>query len=223
MPNPNLGWEEVKYLDLAKQTFGNKHVKLFDVGFNRGYFAETWLEIFPDSEIFGFEPIPDIFKIAKETFKNDNKVKIYNFGLSDEAGKMNFYYLLDGLDGCSGLYRRPVYDKFKYKEINVDIRIFDTFRHNFPMANFIKIDVEGAELKVLKGMKLYLKEAKPEFIHFESGDCTTDQKITFKEIWEFLESYNYEIMNRDFVITPAVAITDNYEGQNYLAIRKNNI
>lgn len=223
MPNPNIGPEELKYLELAKKEFRNTHVKMIDVGMNRSYFTETWLEYFPDSEIFGFEPIPDIYEISKEKYKNDNRVHVYNYGLLDEAGKMNFYYMLDGFDGCSSLFHRPVFDRFNYKEIEIDIRVFDVWRHEFPAVNFIKIDVEGLELKVLRGMKMYLGESQPKFIQLEIGDCNLDAGISFKEIWELVESYGYEIMNKDSIIVFSSSVEDSLTASNYLAIRKNNI
>lgn len=220
MPNSNTGYEEIRYLELAKRELGSGHTKMIDVGMNRSYFTETWLEYFPDSEVFGFEPIPDIYEISKEKFKNDNRVHIENYGLLDEAGKMNFYYLLDGIDGCSSLFRRPVFDKFNYKEIDVDIRVFDVWRHKFPRVDFIKIDVEGLEFKVLKGMRQYIGDTKPKFIQLEIGDCNLDANISFKEIWDLVESYGYEIINRDLNIITSDKVIDIPEGQNYLAILK---
>jgi FkbM family methyltransferase len=214
-----LGWDELKYLDIAKKYFGDKKVVLCDVGENRGDFTAEWLEKFPNTEVYGFEPIPEIYEISKKRFENDDRVNIYNFGLSDESGKKYFYYLLNGYDGCSGSHYREVYSQYAYKEIFVDMKIFDDM-FLFPKSDYIKIDVEGHEYFVLLGMEKYIMAYNPKFIQAEIGDTTIDAGVSFKQLWELLESYGYKIMNRDLIFIDANSVVDNYEGQNYLAIYK---
>ena len=55
----------------------------------------------------------------------------------------------------------------------------------------IKIDVEGAELEVLKGFGEYLK--KTFLIQFEWGRAQLDSKNSFLEYWEILSKYGFEI------------------------------
>jgi FkbM family methyltransferase len=214
-----LGWDELKYLEIAKQYFGNKKVVLFDVGANKGDFSYEWLNIFSNSEVYGFEPIPEIYEIFKERFKKDNRVNTYNFGLSNKSGKRIFYYLLNGFDGCSGLHCRPIYSQYNYDEIKVDIKVFDNII-SFPKSDYIKIDVEGHEYFVLLGMEKYIFTYNPKFIQFEAGDTSIDSGISFEQLWKLLEFYGYKIMNRDLTFIDEKDVVDNHEGQNYLAIYK---
>jgi len=68
-----------------------------------------------------------------------------------------------------------------YKKINVEIRELESLNLNFSIE-IIKIDVEGAELEVLKGMESILKKNRPIFM-IENSD--------YENVTNFLQNAGY--------------------------------
>jgi hypothetical protein len=64
------------------------------------------------------------------------------------------------------------------------------------IPDMLKLDVEGAELDVLKGGKEIVKNIK--LIQFEHGAASLDAGIHFKDLFKFMKDLNREI----YIITP---------------------
>ena len=59
--------------------------------------------------------------------------------------------------------------------------------------NFVKVDVEGAELDVLKGMTETIKTYKPTIIYeVDDGDRTAYER-KYQKLESFLQSFNYQV------------------------------
>ena len=59
--------------------------------------------------------------------------------------------------------------------------------------DYLKIDTEGSEFKILRGAEKLLKEKKIFFIQFEYGLSELDDNIpSFQKISNFLRSFDYE-------------------------------
>jgi len=91
--------------------------------------------------------------------------------------------------GYSSLYPRS--DREQLQEIRVPIRRLDDLVGT-ETADVVKIDVEGAELAVLRGGKALLARDKPT-IMFESGpEEVGDYSKT--AIWEWLDRADYDVL-----------------------------
>ena len=213
-----LGWDERKFIEFIKGKIGDPSV-LVDVGFNRGYFTEEWLENFPNSKVFGFEPIGELANIGKENFANNKNVRIFNVGLHNEDCNKKLYFLHNGFDGMSSIHYRPVYyPRFEYTEIEVKLERLDNFITSLPQIDYMKIDTEGNEVFVLEGADQILRTIPPTFIQFEYGECYQDSKTTGRQIVRLLQKYKYVIYNRDLTIVTPDTFVENYDLQNYLAV-----
>ncbi len=88
--------------------------------------------------------------------------------MADEIGTSTFHYVKNA-PAFSGLKRRDYEVKHPdIQEIEVSVRRLDDIIEPGTHVDFIKIDVEGAELGVLKGAKNTLKKHKP-IVVFECG------------------------------------------------------
>ena len=82
--------------------------------------------------------------------------------------------------------------KYDFQKSNlIKLKRFDKLELKIDSIKLIKIDVEGAELEVLKGFGEYLK--KTFLIQFEWGRSQLDSKNSFLEFWEILSKYGFEI------------------------------
>lgn len=164
---------------------------VFDVGANFGWYSLNLSRRYPDCKFYSFEPIPKTFKYLESNVKlNDFKnINIYNFGLSNEEKNTNFYYYSSGSGNAS---LANLSDDDKVEEANCVIKRMDDFIAETKVAlDFIKCDVEGAELLVFRGGIKSIEKFKP--IIFTEILRKWSQKFNYRpnEIIELLASIGY--------------------------------
>jgi FkbM family methyltransferase len=118
----------------------------FDIGGYDGKTTETLLKKFKVEKVMLFEPSPqNLKKIAKQSFPN--KVRVLTCGLGN---------------GEKELFFSENHDQSKvvhFSNLKIRINKLDNFIHENP--NFLKIDVEGNEVPVLKGARKLIKKLTP--------------------------------------------------------------
>ena len=151
-----------------------------DVGCHSGEILDMMLETAKDGNFYCFEPIPDLASGLRGKYPRPN-VHIFEMALSDKIGSASFNYVTSN-PGYSGILKRH-YDRPHEadRKINVELNTLDNIMGS-TQVDFIKIDVEGAELQVLRGAKQTIARDRP-LIVFEHGlgaaDCyeTTPEMI----------------------------------------------
>jgi FkbM family methyltransferase len=136
---------------------------VWDIGANIGYYTSIFSKKVGDGgRVFAFEPHPSTFEKLQKTCVDNNTTNI-NLGLSNEVGSLNFS------DKSENTINSIVSDSYKGKKLSVKIDIADNVvKHLIAVIpNIIKMDVEGYELSVLKGMNELLKEEKLRLIVIE--------------------------------------------------------
>jgi len=140
---------------LNKQNFDIKNICV--VGAYHGYEIERLLFYYPNSFIYAFEGVKEHFLILEKKYSKNKRVKLFNKVVSDYVGEIKFYELGNGGEGSGSLlkfqgdkYGHPFNIKQELilpcttlsKELS-DIKI-----------DLLWVDVQGAELQVLKGTNL---------------------------------------------------------------------
>jgi FkbM family methyltransferase len=145
-----------------------------DVGCHQGSILREMLRISPNGTHYAFEPLPTMYKGLQDSFGTNPNVRVYDCALSDTEGESSFQYVVSN-PGYSGL-RKRAYDRpdEEIQEIAVKTNLLDNVLPRHIPVKFIKIDVEGAELQVLKGAIETLRDSRP-IVVFEHGlgaaDC----------------------------------------------------
>ena len=149
---------------------------IFDVGANVGQFAREVRHELPAATIYSFEPHPQSFeKLSQAVAGGLNHPQC--LALSDRIGNVTFYEY--GSEGEGSLInslvpnaRFPVRFGYQSQAITVQSTTLDHFcaSHDIGRLDFLKIDVEGAELSVLKGGAGMLRRGKIMAIYFEFND-----------------------------------------------------
>lgn len=163
-----------------------------DVGAHVGEITDLFLKYAPGGRHFAFEPIPFLAKALAEKYEDNPKVEVLNYALSDEKDFVDFT-LVSSNPSYSGLKKRK-FDRAneQVRTITVETEMLDNVFSSLDVS-LIKIDVEGAELGVLKGAKDLLKRAKPLLI-FEHGLGAADvYGYGPVEMYDFLSEYEYKI------------------------------
>jgi FkbM family methyltransferase len=186
--NHKLGKQELDFVNYIRQTVNKESICFFDVGTNRGLYVDLFLNFPKSVDIHCFEPNLDLHEQLSK--KYGNKIVLNDIGVSDKKGEIEFYELLNPeIDGCSSLIERPVFKEknwdYNIKKIQVDSIDNYFLSNNIEHIDFLKIDVEGAELLVLKGCDSLLTNSKISYIQFEYGKTFDDANITLQELYDF--------------------------------------
>lgn len=137
-----------------------------DVGANLGEVLEVMTRVAPDGRHIAFEPIPELYERLVERFPD---VDVRRTALSDVAGTADFTHVL-GDHAYSGLVRRDDFAAASRDVRRIQVsteRLDDVLPENFA-PTLVKIDVEGAELQVLRGATQTLERYRPVVL-FEHG------------------------------------------------------
>jgi FkbM family methyltransferase len=154
-----------------------------DIGAHEGSILRLMLEGAPKGQHFAFEPLPDFAERLRALFP---QVRIFELALSDTAGQVSFYRVVTN-PGYSGLRRRDYPSQLEeIHVITVQTERLDNLIPDDLAVAFIKIDVEGAEMQVLRGAAGVIKRCRP-FIVFEHGLGAADHYgTTPAEVYDFL-------------------------------------
>lgn len=133
------------------------HGVIIDVGSNIGYFSRILMErIRFDGQAHLFEPVPRLADLCRRTFADRAfRVTVHPFALGDEDAELDIYMASDGNIGWNTIIAAKAQEGMK--RLRVPIRRFDAL--GLPSPAFVKIDVEGAEHRVLRGMLPSLQAA----------------------------------------------------------------
>ena len=167
-----------------------KPLVVFDVGAYTGEYAGEVLAVFGDqAQVFCFEPNEATFSLLKSTHGNKENVRLYNFGLSDREESRVLYSNGEASSMASLYHRRPDYTNIAGGQISrVPLTTLDLFckGENIDRIDFLKMDVEGHELKVLKGAEEMIGSGGIRFIQFEFGDCNVYSRTYLKDFLDLL-------------------------------------
>lgn len=187
----NFGTYETE--ELAMQTaLIEEGQNIFDIGGNFGWYAVHIAKKFPGSNIFSYEPIPSTFKYLNENILLNGltNVKTFNYGLSDNEGKFDFYFdpelsVNASLANVSGNENIQSVECTVKKLDNIpelkDIKI-----------DFIKCDVEGAELPAFKGAENSIRKNLPVIFTEMLRKWTSKFNYSPNDIIDFLSSSGYQ-------------------------------
>ncbi|MBI5431132.1 MAG: FkbM family methyltransferase [Nitrosomonadales bacterium] len=148
--------------------------------------------------VFAFEPMSSLYARLQQHLDANrlHQVTAVKCGLSDQAGSAQLYSASqtfhDGTEhkGLGTLYSSDT--RATPTEI-IDIDTLDSFAgsRNLARIDLIKVDVEGAELPVLKGSKNVIMQFRPYLIIEIQHDTSEQAGYRAADILEFLGQFGY--------------------------------
>ncbi len=136
-----------------------------DVGCHAGEMLEQMLANAPRGNHYAFEPIPALAATLRRKF---DQVKVFEVALSDQRGTATFRHVLSR-PAYSGLRERKYPSENEQTElIEVRTERLDDLLPSDEPIHLIKVDVEGAELQVLRGAQRTIRTHKTMIV-FEHG------------------------------------------------------
>ncbi|WP_133013305.1 FkbM family methyltransferase [Marinomonas flavescens] len=156
----NFGQYEKEDSDMIFQLI-NDNDTVFDIGGNMGWYSIALSKAKKNLDIYTFEPIPKSYESLVVNAKlNRSEINIYNIGLSDKKQELTFYYHKEGSGNASSAIMNEDRENI---EVRCQVEKLDDFfkDNNLDKLDFIKCDVEGAELLTFKGAVETISKQKP--------------------------------------------------------------
>jgi FkbM family methyltransferase len=161
---------------------------IFDVGANFGDWSLAAAETWPAATIHAFEPAEAVFERLSEATAGRN-VRCVQAALSDEAGVATLHAVA-GHPGLSSLYNRDLdaHDLVMTAAEQVSLLTLDSYcaSNDIDRIDFLKIDVEGHDLSVLRGAQQMLTAGKINEIQFEFGGANVDSRTYLRDFVDLL-------------------------------------
>jgi len=184
------------FLDRLRTDYNFIPEVCYDIGSAVLHWTRHAERVWPDTKIYLF----DAFSPVEEFYKDYE----YTMGvLSDMDNKTVKFYQNDVYFGGNSYYRELAFDNGKFfpedRYIEKTTRSLDSIvkEKNYRLPDLIKIDVQGAELDVLKGATETLKHAKYLLIELQHVNYNKDAPLANVTI-DYLKSIGWECMVEKF-------------------------
>jgi FkbM family methyltransferase len=170
--------------DILKQLnqYVGSHSVVFDIGANIGNHSLYWAKKARAQRIYAFEPVQSTYKILEKNIalnRLENVVMPFNVGISDLDGNAStLSYMVESI-GSTQLQQSEDGDMCVQRLDSLPLT------DQLKRVDFVKIDVEGFEHKVLRGGSKFFPKFKPTIFIESFPD-------KFDETDRILKSYGYE-------------------------------
>ena len=180
-----------------------KNTFFFDVGANIGLISIPILKNNPSCRCISFEPSPNALPYLERTLSESSladRWQVIGRAVGAESGESDFYLSIPELGAYEGLKSagRVLVDRV----IKVPVSTIDQEWYNLgkPKVTIIKIDVEGAELLVLRGAQDCIKNCRP-YIVLEWNDINLDSyQFHCKDLLLFVQNINYRLFSIPYLM-----------------------
>ena len=188
--NNNRNWKPHKngeFNILKKFLLSNIDDKIFfDIGCNVGEFTKYLLDNNYNDKIYLFDAINSLDKSIVE----NDKVKFSKILFWDKHERLKFN--VNKNEKNSG--HNSIFDMNKIgytthnDKLEVNSSTLDYFiqENNIKKVDYLKIDTEGSEYRILKGASNNLKKNFFKFIHLEYGHAAMADRVYIKDIYDLL-------------------------------------
>ena len=209
-PNQTIKWrvdtlftKEPETIEWINSFDKKKKIIFWDIGSNIGLYSIYAAQTYNDIDIVSFEPSTSNLRILSRNISVNNlveKIKINQLPLGEKQNTNLIMHESEFIEGWSmNTFGDPIDHqgkKFKSKQSysifgnNINFYIENKVL-DFP--NYIKIDVDGLEHKILKGGDKCLENEKLESISIELNENYIEQ---FEEVTRIMKEHNFLIKQK---------------------------
>lgn len=159
VPGARLDWERLLVINYT--TLVRPHFTIIDVGGKKGRHVAVFLKRLRAARIYVYEPNPRMADILRRRYGGLPPLAIVEKALADHGGTADFTVNV-AAPGESGLRPRTYSDpdRARTRQITVPVARLDDEVFEGPVG-YVKIDVEGGEIDVLRGGRALLARHRP--------------------------------------------------------------
>jgi FkbM family methyltransferase len=159
----------------------------FDIGANTGDWTLEALQIWPACHIHAFEVAPPTFKQLTDRLTDGSRSRVTAqcLGLSDSAGPQQMFFFPDHPELTAD---RPRHEGKAVEPFEAELERGDAYveRHGIESIDFLKVDVEGAEYRVLNGFTRTLNAGRIQCLQFEYGAFSIQTRVLLADYYSML-------------------------------------
>lgn len=210
---------------VLKQLSKLNHSLILDVGANVGNWATVASATCTSARIYSFEPVPDTHQKMIEAFQKsgiDNVVPVKG-GLYKETttARINQY----ASDEHASIYDVKGAGYLATSSFEIKLLKGDEFieQNNLNFIDFVKLDVEGAEMDALIGLEKSLSENKIRLVQFEYGYINITTKVLLVDFYDFFKKHGYivgKLYPKEVDFREYSYKHEDFIGPNFIAVRK---
>ena len=197
-------WEEIQEVTESKlHDFLGKAISdircIVIVGGHLGFEIDRILQNYPKAKIHVFEASPRYFNKLSERFIGNSRVFCYNYAVSDENGTAIFYETT--IEGNGSLFPLKTQedeqtwiapDAHPAERHAVSTVTLDNFAPlAYQLLDLLWVDVQGAEMKILKGAQQTLQRCRALFLEVWTYKTMYEGQCRLPEMEKYLAEYDF--------------------------------
>lgn len=180
---------------------------VFDIGANFGWYTIIASKLVGSTgKVYAFEMVPNIVKEFRRNMELNHlekNITVENIALGEKTGMIKYFY---SEDQEMGNFQSDILLKGSrtLKEgVATMLSLDDYVRQNMiPKVDFIKCDIDGAEVLFLKGARKTIETKKPTIVVEVNERAQKAQGHSCREIFEELGPFGYSFFSLRFNLRP---------------------
>ncbi|WP_169975756.1 FkbM family methyltransferase [Tautonia rosea] len=169
--------------------FARPGTLFLDVGAHIGSIITEVLHYCPSTTIVAIEAIPEKVDQLRRTFPT---ITVHQCALGEAEGTASFF-IHPQKSGYSSLQRPSHARQHEFQEIQVPLTTLDHLIKS-ESVDFIKIDVEGAELGVLRGGDRLISANRPTILFESMPEAENSLGYSKESLWQWFHDHSYEVV-----------------------------
>lgn len=190
----NYAKNEITHEEDLFKKYVNKNKNILDVGGCIGVMSLILSQL-TSKKVYVYEPNPEAFYFLMQNIKQNNVKNVvpYNLGIGNKLKKTKILHSADDNIGQTLLCLEE--NDLKNNKIGVEVDLIKLDDIKIKNIGFIKIDVEGYELEVLKsGKKLLTNNEMVVAVEYHGFDVKGNLLLTKEPVLKIMENYKYTLM-----------------------------
>jgi FkbM family methyltransferase len=206
----SLGWDVSRttafgkhpFVDISKLATAVPRLG-FDVGANEGQSALELRRLFPEAKLYCFEPSEAAFRALQQNLGDDPNLSLERIAFGDHKGEATLYENAESVTNSllpnapEAHASQPESFAIPTGESTVPITTLDDFcgERSISHLDFLKIDSQGYDLRILQGARKHLAERCISFIVVEMLFAPLYRgQAYFDETYGFLTGFGYQLV-----------------------------
>jgi FkbM family methyltransferase len=180
-----------------------------DLGANAGYFtAQIARQAGPEGRVYAYEPFPLVRRLLCMTIQESGlsgTVRVRESACSDTEGESTLYFPAESDHYGGAFVMTAEKPDLPLQPHAIRTTYLDLDLRDEPPVQFMKIDVEGSELRALHGARKRLERDRPAIVMELSAETLARQNHSPEDVLEFLAELGYECYSADSLYAGTIA------------------